>query len=140
MTCLNHYHRCSKNPLSAEEKVGVRAAKGKKYKEMWSSSYLSNDGFSSWSEYAKTINAKVADVRLKTNIEGEGDMGGYLVPEEFRADILDVALENEVVRPRATVYPMKSEFLKIPGLRLESCNFNSRWSDFTMGRRERTNF
>jgi HK97 family phage major capsid protein len=40
--------------------------------------------------------------------------GGYLVPEEYRADILTVALESAVVRPKATVVPMRSAKLKWP--------------------------
>lgn len=40
--------------------------------------------------------------------------GGYLVPEEFRAEILRVALESSIVRPRARVLPMGSKTLTIP--------------------------
>jgi HK97 family phage major capsid protein len=40
--------------------------------------------------------------------------GGFLVPEEFRSTILRLAMENAVVRPRATVIPMGSPRLNIP--------------------------
>ena len=46
--------------------------------------------------------------------EGEGSTGGFLVPEEFRAELLMLALEGAVVRPRSTVIPMASETLTIP--------------------------
>lgn len=40
--------------------------------------------------------------------------GGFLIPEEFRAQLLEVALENAVVRPRAQVIPMASLRAAIP--------------------------
>ena len=45
--------------------------------------------------------------------EVPGD-GGFLIPEELRSDILQVALETAVVRPRATVIPMSSLRVPIP--------------------------
>ena len=40
--------------------------------------------------------------------------GGFLVPEEFRSDILTLALESSIVRPRATVIPMSTQRTLIP--------------------------
>jgi HK97 family phage major capsid protein len=40
--------------------------------------------------------------------------GGFLVPERLRSDILQVALESAVVRPRAQVIPMDSLRVPIP--------------------------
>lgn len=40
--------------------------------------------------------------------------GGFLIPEEFRAELLKVALESAVVRPRARVIPMTSLRVSIP--------------------------
>jgi HK97 family phage major capsid protein len=40
--------------------------------------------------------------------------GGFLVPEEFRATLLELALESALVRPRATVIPMTALKLRIP--------------------------
>lgn len=40
--------------------------------------------------------------------------GGFLVPEEFRTEILRLALENAIVRPRARVIPMNSPRLNFP--------------------------
>jgi HK97 family phage major capsid protein len=42
--------------------------------------------------------------------------GGFLVPEEFRSDLLMLALENAIIRPRATVIPMGSQTLAIPAV------------------------
>lgn len=38
--------------------------------------------------------------------------GGFLIPETLRADLLSVALETAIVRPRARVIPMES--LRVP--------------------------
>ena len=40
--------------------------------------------------------------------------GGFLVPEEVRSELLQFALENAIVRPRATVIPMASLRAAIP--------------------------
>ncbi len=40
--------------------------------------------------------------------------GGFLIPEEFRATLMELALEQSVVRPRALVIPMQSLRLSIP--------------------------
>lgn len=41
-------------------------------------------------------------------------LGGFLVPEEFRQELLQVALESAIVRPRATVIPMTTLRVAIP--------------------------
>lgn len=40
--------------------------------------------------------------------------GGFLVPEEFRATLMQVALETAIVRPRARVLPMQSLRISMP--------------------------
>lgn len=52
---------------------------------------------------------KILDYSEK--IPGEG---GFLVPEEFRSEILRLALESAIVRPRARVIPMSSPRLNFP--------------------------
>lgn len=61
---------------------------------------------------------KGLDDRLaKALNEGSGDQGGFLVPEEFRAQLLSLSLESAIVRPRAFVIPMGAERIKIPTIR-----------------------
>lgn len=48
--------------------------------------------------------------------EDSGQTGGYLVPTQFRADLLMVAAEAGVVRPRAYKQPMATRELEIPAL------------------------
>jgi len=54
---------------------------------------------------------------LKALNESSGDQGGFLVPEEFRAELLRLALETAVIRPRARVIPMTRPIHRIPVLR-----------------------
>jgi len=48
----------------------------------------------------------------------EGDMaqGGYLVPVEFREQLLMTALESSIVKQRATVIPMQTNRIGIPAV------------------------
>lgn len=42
--------------------------------------------------------------------------GGYLIPEEFRSDLLSVSMESAIVRPRATVLPMSTLRAILPSI------------------------
>lgn len=46
--------------------------------------------------------------------------GGFLVPTEYSRKIHDVALENEIVLPRALVQPMTTNAIKIPAMAIGS--------------------
>lgn len=56
---------------------------------------------------------KLIEVQNSYGSEVPAD-GGFLIPEELRSEILQVALETAVVRPRATVIPMSSLRVPIP--------------------------
>ena len=58
-----------------------------------------------------------SDPRIKDLSESVPGDGGVLVPEEFRAELLMLALESAVVRPRARVIPMGSATLRYPSIR-----------------------
>jgi len=56
------------------------------------------------------------DPRLKTTghmAENDDAQGGYLVPEQWADGIYTVALENAIVRPRATVLNTNTDSLKV---------------------------
>lgn len=93
------------------------AATGKTYREMFNlkDQGLSNDGYDSFEKWFESVHSNRADERLKTLEEGDSEGGGYLVPEEFRAELWDIGLEDSIVRKRATVYPMKRNQLYVPG-------------------------
>lgn len=48
--------------------------------------------------------------------EGDQSQGGYLVPEEFRAQLLITPVEAVVVKPRATVVPMQANRIGMPAV------------------------
>jgi len=54
---------------------------------------------------------------VKAMAESSGAEGGFLVPEEFRAELLALSLEDAVVRPRARVIPVSVSRVLIPVIR-----------------------
>jgi HK97 family phage major capsid protein len=65
-----------------------------------------------WGDLEPKVN-KLRDIQNSYGSEVPGD-GGFLIPEELRSDILQVALETAVMRPLATVIPMSSLRVPIP--------------------------
>jgi len=79
---------------------------------------LDNGGFGTMEDYFQTLNAGMQDNRLIPMASlgtGMGSGGGFLVPEQHVAQMLDASLENEIVRPRCDVQPMTSTRKKIAG-------------------------
>jgi HK97 family phage major capsid protein len=54
-----------------------------------------------------------AESYIKLN-EQVGAEGGFLVPPEFRAQLLQRGLGNAIIRPRATVIPMSRDTMGVP--------------------------
>lgn len=46
--------------------------------------------------------------------EGEGEYGGYLIPEEFRNNLLEIAIEKSNILQKALAIPMATNVLNIP--------------------------
>ena len=67
---------------------------------------------------ADDLNARLGKIKSIQNAFGTDvpSDGGFLVPEQFRSDLLMLALENAVIRPRATVIPMGSQTLALPAV------------------------
>jgi HK97 family phage major capsid protein len=108
--------------------IGRRPRVGKaKYAELFGLQALDRGGFANCNEFFATVNSGLADPRLRFAGSGSGIMaagtqreaqpssGGFLVPTEFAAQVLDVSLETEIVRNRALVWPMTSDTRKVPG-------------------------
>jgi len=80
--------------------------------------------FGSLAEYMKTIwhntyrdeatNAKLTALRNAVASTVEPGGGGFLVPESFRSELLQLSLETGVVRGRARVIPMETSRVLIP--------------------------
>jgi len=64
----------------------------------------------------KTLLQKLENVRSFQNSFGSEDpgAGGFLVPEIMRSELLQLALEESIVRSRATVIPMSTLRVPIP--------------------------
>lgn len=60
------------------------------------------------------VTSKLREVRNYTSAVGED--GGFLVPEEYRAELLRLSLETAIVRPRARVIPMSNATLRFPSI------------------------
>jgi HK97 family phage major capsid protein len=67
----------------------------------------------------KGVAAKVAEFRNAASSVSFAD-GGALVPEAFRARLLEVAVEMGVVRSRATVVPMETARVQFPSIDVSS--------------------
>lgn len=84
----------------------------------------SADGFKSLGEYLTTMHSGLNDPRIMAAAgsagEGIGEDGGFLVPQEFAFDLMDASLENEIVRPRARVVPMKHSTKKVAGFNTQN--------------------
>lgn len=80
-----------------------------------------NGEFEDISQYVNTIFHQRTDTALdgKLGLLNEysvkvPDSGGFLVPEEFRQELLRLSLESSIVKPRARVIPMSSASLTFP--------------------------
>ncbi len=104
----------------------MKAPTGRDYRSMFNlSGSLDDGGFGNFNNYLAVLSSGKFDQRLiqATASETIPSSGGFSVPEQFAAWLLDASLESEIVRPRATVWPMKSESLKVPGW--DSANHSS---------------
>ena len=92
----------------------------KSYSGMFGSPH-GDDGFHRFGDFLAVVSSGRFHDRLRpanfaSAMTGSGgSSGGFLVPEEFAAMMLDKSLESEIVRPRATVHPMSTDTLKIAG-------------------------
>lgn len=69
------------------------------------------------------VASKITELRNAASSVSPSD-GGFLVPETLRSQLLEIALETAVVRPKATVIPMDSARVPFPSIDVTS-NANS---------------
>lgn len=117
---------------------GMASLSGRRYADMFGSdSQLSSKGgFDSFDAFLEAVQAKQKDDRLQkveslAQREGVSSDGGFLVPEEFSSELLDASLENEIVRPRADVRPMRSQIKKVAGFTHSDSSGGSLFGGFT---------
>lgn len=64
-------------------------------------------------------------------IEETDTLGGYLVPEIWSSDLIEVIRAQSVVMPRATVFPMTTDTLNIPRIDTGSSTYWEQTGGFT---------
>jgi len=74
--------------------------------------------FKTFGEFLNVVASNRSDDRLKVSenrnmVESVPSQGGFLVPDEHRAEIIDMILEQSIIMPKALMYPMKSKTLKV---------------------------
>ena len=101
-------------PTSSIRRGGAHTS-GARFAQMFGSA-ASLDGWQSSAEFLSVVSNGLHDQRLRAESQtgGESELGGYALPTQLWGDMLDSALENEVVRPRATVFPMSTRELEVP--------------------------
>ena len=57
-----------------------------------------------------------AYTRVKDMSGQTGSGGGYLIPPEFREELMSVMVKKSIIRPRATIIPMRRRTVSIPVL------------------------
>ena len=109
-------------PRDLPGKSAASASRGARYADLFGGRVLSNGGFESMNAFLKSWwqagMSGAWDPRLRMASQGEDSFstGGAFVPEQYAAALLDKSLEDEVIRPRAAVWPMTTESLRIPAL------------------------
>lgn len=68
-----------------------------------------------FAEFVKALYQK-NEARVKALAEGVDADGGHLVPDEFRATLIQHLLQTQTIRQFATVIPMSGKLLEIPKL------------------------
>lgn len=92
---------------------------GRMFSQMFPLISRSTSGFNSFGDFLRTIHGGLADPRMINaaagSSEGIGVDGGFLVPTQYTAEVMDASLEDEIVRPRAAVRPMLFNSLNVGG-------------------------
>lgn len=102
-------------PVSAGSGPFIKA-ESKKFVNMFGKPSRSGE-FKNFKDFALAIKAK--DTRrlydaVAGGSEGIGTDGGFLVPEEFSSMFIDGTIENSVMLPGCSIYPMKSASRIVP--------------------------
>jgi len=122
-------------PYDPYDSPNVRPSKppaiGATYRAMFGDQ-LNSGGFDNLEGFLRTVHLGLADHRLMAASTGGGlASGGFLVPTQFSAELLDGAIENEIVRPRARIVPMTTDTRKIAGFDASDNSAGALFGGFT---------
>ncbi|HEY6180241.1 MAG TPA: phage major capsid protein [Kofleriaceae bacterium] len=102
-----------------EHQGRVRPGK-RSYAELFPKAARTMDGWSSGSEFLAVVGHGIHDPRLRiaaaTMTGDDAPGGGYAVPSQLVAAWLDASLEDEIIRPKATVWPMVTRERTVPAV------------------------
>jgi HK97 family phage major capsid protein len=87
-----------------------------------------------WSSASKALTRSQAGAQKQVMVEYDDEQGGYLVPTEFKAQLLMQGLENQIVRPRATEVPMQTNSVSFPAINDTTHAGNAFWGGLTVYR------
>jgi len=82
--------------------------------------------------FGEPVNDEEEVRAFRTQLSGTPSSGGFAVPEPLAQKWLDAALPEENIRPRASVFPMTSQTLTIPGWDWTDMSSGECFGGFTM--------
>ncbi|MEM6675231.1 MAG: phage major capsid protein [Planctomycetota bacterium] len=121
---LPEFDKGNYTPATRRHVSGNRLGRARSYSSVFheSGEPLSDGGFRSFGDYLQAVGTGGRDPRLNDLLPqsaqsaGVGQFGGFLVPSQFAAEMLDSSLEDEIIRPRADVRPVVgTDTLRISG-------------------------
>lgn len=95
------------NPTEGDPKGGFKC-----FAEFAQAVFKAGPGGQNAEQRLLDLNKKAAGTPAMS--EGTSDAGGYLVPEEFRASLLEIAIEKSSILTRAMLIPMNTLSIGIP--------------------------
>lgn len=100
--------------IASARRVGAPAAPAT-YAALFGAPKASNQWAGGGAEMLAVLARRLNDTRLvnASMSEGSGPGGGYLVPPQMTAEMLDEALKQEIFRPLVANYPMNSSGLVV---------------------------
>lgn len=110
---------------ASPQSTGLSAPVGRTWRQMFGAQSLHAGGFKDRNEFLAVLHQGLADPRMVFQpgsglqaiaTGGVPSDGGFSVPTQYVAEWLDASLEDEIVRPLATVWPMTSSSRKVPGV------------------------
>lgn len=98
---------------------------------------LNNGGFKNLREFFSVAlsgryDPRLAESESRAQKIGIGTDGGYSVPTELAALLMDNSLEAEIIRPRATIFPMAANSLEIPAWDADDHRDGNLYGGFTL--------
>jgi len=108
------------HPWESEQRAVPARGAGREFRSLFPDCKPAADGFRDAEEFYGAVHRLytqgIGDARLQRAMTaGAGADGGFLVPAQFVAQMLDASLESEIVRPRAQTYGMTSDTMSVPG-------------------------